>query len=196
MSLRWSISVRISSYLFKLTANQFNHNILCPYWICFFIGKSESGIWGPWLWTKKFDISPTVAIFVDASKINKKIFFWKIFQGTRNGTFWLSNEKTNCIWTNLEEIGDNCGWFKLLWTYSSQGHLYWHQNFEIWTNQELCLFFFKVNKACYWSNGKTSTSKYFSNLHSDIRHCVLLSKNWKSKIFNFLHSVQCRALWT
>ena len=112
------VCIRISSYLFKWTTNQFNHNILGPYWISFFIGKSESGIWGPWLQTKKFDILPTVAIFVDASKINKKIFFWKIFQGTRNGTFWLSNEKTNCIWTNLEEIGDNCGWFKLLRTYS------------------------------------------------------------------------------
>ena len=74
------VYIRISSYLFKLTANQFNHNILCPYWICFFIGKSESGIWGPWLQTKKFDILPTVAIFVDASKINKKYFFEKDFK--------------------------------------------------------------------------------------------------------------------
>ena len=52
--------------------------------------------------------------------------------------------------------------------YICRGPLYWRQNFEIWTNHGLCLFFFKVNKACYWSKGKTSTSKYFSNLHSDI----------------------------
>ena len=89
------VCIRISSYLFKWTTNQFNHNILGPYWISFFIGKSESGIWGPWLQTKKFDILPTVAIFVDASKINKKIFFWKRFQGTPNGTFCLHDERKN-----------------------------------------------------------------------------------------------------
>ena len=63
------VYIRISSYLFKLTANQFNHNILCPYWICFFIGKSESGIWGPWLRMKKIDV---------LSKQNKKKIFKKI----------------------------------------------------------------------------------------------------------------------
>lgn len=51
------------------------------------------------------------------NKTKKK--FWKRFQGTSNATFWLDNEETNSFWTNLEEIEDNCGWFKSLRTYSS-----------------------------------------------------------------------------
>ena len=80
--------------------------------------------------------------------------------------------------------------------YICRGPLYWRQNFEIWTNHGLCLFFFKVNKACYWSKGKTSTSKYFSNLHSDLRHCVLmifLVQKLKIKTLQFLafRSMSC-----
>ena len=80
--------------------------------------------------------------------------------------------------------------------YICRGPLYWRQNFEIWTNLGLCLFFFKVNKACYWSKGKTSTSKYFSNLHSDLRHCVLmifLVQKLKIKNLQFLafRSMSC-----
>ena len=109
----------MSLYYLKLTANSSNILLLSLERVCVFIISSEGSISGCLKKFWKFDILPTVAIFVDVSKINKKIFFWKIFQGTRNGTFWLSNEKTNCIWTNLEEIGDNCGWFKLLRTYSN-----------------------------------------------------------------------------
>ena len=75
----------------------------------FFIGKSENAIWDPWL-EKKNCLFCQKWHCHDGSR--RKVKFCLLKTEIWNCIFWPPNKKTNWIWTNLEEIGDDCGRFK------------------------------------------------------------------------------------
>ena len=65
--LLFLIRIILKNYL--QAANTSNVFSICPDWVCIFIMTSESSILGPLKQFWNFNISPIVAIFVDASKI-------------------------------------------------------------------------------------------------------------------------------
>ena len=109
----------MSLYCLELTANSSNIFLLALEWVFSFIVKAWSSIWGP---LKYFSKKYFFVYFwrVDENGDGRRnIKFFCSESGTSNATFWLTNEKTNSIWTQNVVIKLVCGHFKSIWTYSN-----------------------------------------------------------------------------
>ena len=94
---------RISLYYLKLTTNSSNIFLLSLEWVCVFIMTSENSILGH---LKYFFV---YFLHVDENGDDRRnVEFSKLFQATRNGTFWSHDENTNSIWTKTEDIWGIC----------------------------------------------------------------------------------------
>ena len=108
---------RISLYYLELTANSFNIFVLCQKRVCFFIVKNESFISGlqkNFSKRRKFDVSPTVAIFV---KTKQKKNFEKDFKGPQMQLSDLTMKKQilfGQIWKRLKIIVVDLNHYELI----------------------------------------------------------------------------------
>ena len=115
------VAIRISLYYLELTANSFNIFVLCQKRVCFFIVKNESFISGLQKYfskRRKFDVSPTVAIFV---KTKQKKNFEKDFKGPQMQLSDLTMKKQilfGQIWKRLKIIVVDLNHYELILIYT------------------------------------------------------------------------------